>query len=67
MGFDAAINYKKGNVAEQLHELCPAGVDVYFDNVGGDISDEVINQVPILAVLFIPLLPKVFMHLLECV
>ncbi|KAM7109813.1 PTGR2 reductase, partial [Ciconia maguari] len=44
MGFDAAINYKKGNVAEQLCELCPGGVDVYFDNVGGDISDTVISQ-----------------------
>lgn len=53
MGFDAAINYKKGNVAKQLRELCPGGVDVYFDNVGGDISDTVISQVIIPAVRFI--------------
>lgn len=53
MGFDAAVNYKKGNVAEQLRELCPGGVDVYFDNVGGDISDTVISQVIIPAVGFI--------------
>lgn len=45
LGFDAAINYKEGNVAEQLHKLCPAGVDVYLNNVGGDISDTVISQV----------------------
>uniref|UniRef100_F7G4A8 Prostaglandin reductase 2 n=1 Tax=Monodelphis domestica TaxID=13616 RepID=F7G4A8_MONDO len=44
LGFDAAVNYKKDNVAKQLHELCPSGVDVYFDNVGGDISDTVLSQ-----------------------
>ncbi|MEU4212679.1 NADP-dependent oxidoreductase [Streptomyces sp. NPDC026206] len=35
-GFDAAFNYKSGPVAEQLKEAAPDGIDVYFDNVGGD-------------------------------
>ncbi|MFF7351292.1 NADP-dependent oxidoreductase [Streptomyces filipinensis] len=35
-GFDAAFNYKNGPVAEQLQEAAPDGIDVYFDNVGGD-------------------------------
>ncbi len=39
MGFDAAIDYKAGHVARQLHELCPNGIDLYFDNVGGEILD----------------------------
>jgi NADPH-dependent curcumin reductase CurA len=39
LGFDAAIDYKAGDVAARLHELCPQGIDLYFDNVGGEILD----------------------------
>ncbi|GAA2714821.1 MULTISPECIES: NADP-dependent oxidoreductase [Streptomyces] len=35
-GFDAAFNYKNGPVGEQLKKAAPEGIDVYFDNVGGD-------------------------------
>lgn len=38
-GFDAAIDYRKGAVSAELHRLCPHGVDLYFDNVGGEILD----------------------------
>ncbi|XP_051867332.1 prostaglandin reductase 2 isoform X2 [Pristis pectinata] len=44
IGFDATINYKKDDIAKKLLEYCPGGVDVYFDNVGGHISDVVISQ-----------------------
>ncbi|MBA5686392.1 NADP-dependent oxidoreductase [Rugamonas apoptosis] len=44
LGFDAAIDYKSENVAEALREHCPQGVDVYFDNVGGEILDAVLNR-----------------------
>ncbi len=41
--FDEAINYRKtGNLAQDLKNACPDGVDVYFDNVGGEISDAVL-------------------------
>ncbi|MEL6720959.1 MAG: NADP-dependent oxidoreductase [Bacteroidota bacterium] len=39
LGFDAAIDYKNENVYKGIKEHCPDGVDVYFDNVGGDILD----------------------------
>lgn len=46
LGFSAAINYKLEDVAAKLKECCPDGIDVYFDNVGGAISDTTISQVP---------------------
>jgi NADPH-dependent curcumin reductase CurA len=39
LGFDVAINYKTENVAEALGAACPDGIDVYFDNTGGEILD----------------------------
>jgi NADPH-dependent curcumin reductase CurA len=39
LGFDAAIDYKSQDVKKALAEHCPKGIDVFFDNVGGDILD----------------------------
>lgn len=45
-GYDAAFNYKTtGNYGAKLKELCPKGIDVYFDNVGGTITDAVFMQI----------------------
>ena len=42
LNFDAAINYKStASISEQLRTLCPDGVDAYFDNVGGNVTEEV--------------------------
>src|SRR6202044_4185130 len=38
-GFDAAIDYKSENVPARLKELCPEGIDIFFDNVGGAVLD----------------------------
>ncbi|MFF4185461.1 NADP-dependent oxidoreductase [Streptomyces sp. NPDC001691] len=43
LGFDAAFNYKKGPVLEQLRAAAPDGIDVYFDNVGGEHLEAAIS------------------------
>ena len=44
LGFDAAIDYKSEDVRAALKQHCPKGVDVYFDNVGGEILDIVLTR-----------------------
>jgi NADPH-dependent curcumin reductase len=43
-GFDAAVDYKNENVGEALTKYCPKGIDVYFDNVGGEILDQALGR-----------------------
>lgn len=45
LGFDHGINYKKSDWVESLNKSTKDGVDIYFDNVGGIISDEVIDRI----------------------
>jgi len=44
LGFDAAIDYKAEDVRKALRQQCPKGIDVYFDNVGGDILDAALTN-----------------------
>src|ERR1700675_2715233 len=37
LGFDACVNYKEGDLLASLKDACPSGIDVYFENVGGDV------------------------------
>ncbi|HEY6337668.1 MAG TPA: NADP-dependent oxidoreductase, partial [Candidatus Sulfotelmatobacter sp.] len=39
LGFDGAVNYKDANYKKQLKDACPDGVDIYFENVGGEILE----------------------------
>jgi NADPH-dependent curcumin reductase CurA len=43
-GYDAGIDYKNEDVSAGLKEACPGGIDVYFDNVGGEITDAVMRR-----------------------
>ncbi len=45
LGFDACINYKTQDVNARLKELAPKGIDIYFDNVGGELLDVVLRRI----------------------
>ena len=49
LGFDAAINYKTEPVHQRLQKHCPDGIDVYFDCVGGEILDAVLDLINVSA------------------
>lgn len=44
LGADAAINYREGNVTQKLAALAPDGIDLFFDNVGGDLLDSALDN-----------------------
>jgi NADPH-dependent curcumin reductase CurA len=44
LGFDACIDYKREDVAARVKELCPKGVDIFFDNVGGELLDTMLRR-----------------------
>lgn len=44
LGYDAAIDYRAGNLRTALRKACPEGIDVYFDNVGGEILDTCLSM-----------------------
>jgi NADPH-dependent curcumin reductase len=47
LGFDACVDYKVDDVAARLKELAPQGVDVFFDNVGGELLDTVLRRLAV--------------------
>jgi NADPH-dependent curcumin reductase CurA len=44
-GFDECLDYREDGLAKRIHQSCPDGVDLYFDNVGGDVLDAVLGSI----------------------
>lgn len=44
-GFDECLDYREPHLARRLHQVCPKGIDVYFDNVGGEILDAALSNI----------------------
>ncbi len=44
LGVDAVVNYKSNELKQELLKACPNGVDIYFDNVGGEVSDHILTM-----------------------
>lgn len=45
IGCHDAVDYKSGNLADKLREACPDGIDVFFDNVGGEVLDAALDNI----------------------
>ena len=45
LGFDAGLNYKSEDIPTRLGTLCPDGIDIYWDNVGGELADAAIEKI----------------------
>ena len=45
LGFDAGLNYKSEDIPTRLETLCPDGIDIYWDNVGGELADAAIEKI----------------------
>ena len=62
LGYDAAVDYKAGPIADRLKAACPNGIDVSFDNVGGETFEAVLSQMkmngPPVAVSSRPMTPR---------
>jgi NADPH-dependent curcumin reductase len=44
-GFDECLDYREPGLTRRLHEACPKGIDLYFDNVGGDVLDAALANI----------------------
>ncbi len=45
LGFDACVNYRAGDLIQALRKACPDGIDIYFENVGGDVQKAVLELI----------------------